>query len=63
MGKLTDFQQAFLMLLVFVLPVLIVWTSSGMPIDRTSLGLLFSGILSGILVFIKEMLGGTPPKT
>jgi len=61
MGKLSDNQQAWLMLLVFILPVLITWTASGTPTDRTSISLLASGILSGILAFIKEILGGKPP--
>ena len=62
-GPLTNLQQAFLMLLVFVLPAVIVWFSNAMPVDRSSLGLLFAAILSAILVFIKEILGATlnPP--
>lgn len=62
MGKLTDSQQAVLMLLVFILPVLITWTANGAPTDKASLALVVSGILSGILAFIKEILGGAPPK-
>ena len=57
MGELTDIQQAVLMLLVFVLPSLIAWTALGYPSDRASLGILGSSILSGILAFIKELLG------
>lgn len=62
MGKLTDQQQALLMFFVFILPPLITWTALGYPADRTSLGILGSAILSAILAFIKELLGGTPPK-
>ena len=58
-GPLTNLQQAFLMLLVFVLPAVIVWFNNSMPVDRSSLGLLFAAILSAILVFIKELLGAT----
>lgn len=48
-------------MLVFVLPPIITWAGLGMPTDRISLGLLLSSILSGVLVFIKEILGGLPP--
>lgn len=58
--KLTDTQQAFFMLLVFVLPSMTVWFGLGMPTDRTALGLLGAGIVSGILAFIKELLGWKP---
>jgi len=50
------------MLFVFILPPLITWTALGYPADRISLGILGSAILSAILAFIKELLGGTPPK-
>ncbi len=58
---LSDKEQAALMMLVFVLPPIITWCGLGMPTDRGSLGLLLSSILSGILVFVKEILGGLPP--
>jgi len=58
--KLTDVQQAWLMLIVFVLPSLITWAALGYPTDRASLGILGSAILSGILAFIKELLGWKP---
>lgn len=50
------------MLLVFVFPPLITWSALGFPTGRAELGILASSMLSGILVFIKEILGGTPPK-
>jgi len=59
---LSDKEQAALMLLVFILPVLITWTANGMPMDKASISLVISGMLSGILVFIKEILGGKPPQ-
>jgi len=58
---LTDRQQALIMLLVFILPSLITWSALGFPIGRNELGILASSILSGILVFMKELLGGRPP--
>lgn len=62
MRGLSNREQAVLMLLVFLLPPLITWTGLGFPTDRNSLGLLASAMLSGVLVFIKEILGGQPPK-
>jgi len=62
MHKLSDREQAFLMLLVFMLPPLITWAGLGMPTDKGSLGILMSAILSGVLAFIKELLGGKPPE-
>lgn len=62
MHRLSDREQAILMLLVFILPPIITWAALGMPTDRASLGILLSAVLSGILVFVKELLGGTPPK-
>lgn len=50
------------MLLVFILPPIITWAGLGMPTDRSALGLLLSAVLSGVLVFIKEILGGKAPK-
>lgn len=61
-GKLSDYQQAWLMLVVFILPVLITWLANGAPTDRASITLLASGILSGILAYVKEILGGKPPE-
>ena len=57
MKGLNDIQQALLMLLVFVLPPVITWTALGFPTGRAELGILASAVLSGILVFIKEILG------
>jgi hypothetical protein len=48
------------MLFVFILPPFITWTALGFPTDRTSLGILASAFLSGILAYIKEMLGWAP---
>lgn len=61
MFKLTDTQQAFFMLLIFILPPLSVWMGLGFPMDKAALGILGSSIVSGILVFIKEMAGWKPP--
>jgi hypothetical protein len=58
---LTNRQQALLMLLVFILPSLITWSALGFPTGRAELGILASAILSGILAFVKELLGGRPP--
>ena len=57
MKTLSDSEQAILMFFVFVLPPVITWTALGYPTDRASLGILGSAILSGILAFIKELLG------
>jgi len=62
MGRLTDTQQAIIMFVVFILPPLITWTALAYPTDRVSLGILGSAILSGILAFLKELLGGKPPQ-
>lgn len=62
MKGLSNQQQAFLMVLVFVLPPIITWCALGFPTGRAELGILMSAILSGILAFVKEILGGTPPK-
>ena len=57
MKLLSDSQQAIMMFVVFVLPPLITWSALAYPTDRASLGILGSAILSGILAFIKEILG------
>ena len=49
------------MLLVFILPPIITWAALGFPTDRLAIGILVSAILSGVLVFLKEILGGQPP--
>jgi hypothetical protein len=54
---LTDQQQALFMLLVFVLPAFLSWLGLGAPLDRVGLALLGSGIVSGILAYVKEALG------
>lgn len=61
MTGLTDQQQALLMLFVFTLPPVITWTAMGFPVGRAELGILASSILSGVLAFVKELLGGRPP--
>lgn len=62
MEGLTNWQQALLMLAVFILPALITWTALGFPVGRAELGILASALLSGVLVFIKELLGGKAPQ-
>jgi len=64
---LTDQQQAWLMffalLLATVLPAWTTWFNVGMPTDRAAIGLLvadtLSGLMSGIIVYIKEAFGIT----
>jgi len=58
---LSNREQALLMLLVFIIPPIITWAALGMPTDRLAIGILVSAILSGVLVFLKEILGGQPP--
>lgn len=58
MKGLSNQQQAFLMVLVFVLPPIITWSALGFPTGRAELGILASAILSGVLAFVKEILGG-----
>jgi len=62
MRGLSDREQALLLMLTFILPPLITWAALGMPTDKVSLGILLSAVLSGILAFVKELLGGAPPK-
>ena len=57
MKHLSDREQAYLMLAIFILPALIVWFNNGIPTDKTSLGLVGASIFSGILAFMKELLG------
>lgn len=59
---LSNTQQAIVMLLVFLLPSLITWSALGYPTNRESLGILGSALLSGILAFLKEILGGKTPE-
>ena len=63
MVKLTDKQQAYFMLLIFILPPFIVWLAEGFPVERATIGILLAGILSGIIAFIKELLGWKPSGT
>lgn len=57
MRGLSNREQAFLMLFVFILPPIITWCGLGMPSDRSSIGILLSAMLSGVLAFTKELLG------
>jgi len=57
---LNDQQQALLMLLVFVLPPLMVWAALGFPSSRTEVGILVSALISGVIAFVKELLGWKP---
>jgi hypothetical protein len=59
--SLSDQQQAYLMLAVFVLPAVIAWLANGAPTDRTTLSILGGAILSGVLAYIKEALGNSSP--
>jgi hypothetical protein len=61
--KLTDRMQALLMLLVFVLPAFITWAAMGMLTAKVSVGLLVSAVLSGVLAFVKELLGWKPTRS
>lgn len=61
MEGLTNRQQALLMLVAFVLTPVSIWSGSGMPTDRVSIGLLISNVCTGIILFVKEMLGGKAP--
>jgi len=61
MKGLSDTQQAVFMFLVFVLPALGTWAALGMPTDRAAVGILMANIISGIIVAIKELLGGQAP--
>jgi len=58
--ELTDLQQAIFGLLIFILPAFGTWCGLGFPTDKAALGLLASAILSGILVFLKELAGWKP---
>ena len=56
--KLTDFQQAALMFLAFALVPVGAWFGLGAQFDHASIALLGSGVIGGILAFIKEISGG-----
>lgn len=58
MDGLTDKQQALLMLFVFILVPVGTWAGLGFPLDRTAVGLLASDIIAGVILGIKEALGG-----
>lgn len=61
MAGLTDSQQSYLMLVAFVLVPVGTWAGLGFPTDKAALGLLTSNIIAGIVLFIKERLGGAMP--
>lgn len=66
MPGLSDKQQAYLMLVAFILVPLGTWFGLGFPTDKSALGLLASNIVTGIVMFIKEWAGvqvpvSTPP--
>jgi len=70
MSGLSNTQQAFLMLAAFLIPVLTsvsAWATLGMPTDRAALGTLVAAVLgnitAGLIVFSKEIAGGTAPTT
>ncbi len=56
-GKLTDKQQGYLMMIAFIIPPFTVWASSGFPTDTISVGLVAAGVLGGILAMGKEFGG------
>jgi len=58
-GGLTNIQQSLLVGLAFILAPLGVWLAAGAPMDHTSLALLGSNILSGVIMVIKEALGSS----
>jgi len=58
---LSNQQQAYFMLAIFILPAVIAWLSNGAPLDKTALSLLAAAIFSGILGYIKEALGNSSP--
>lgn len=51
------------MFIALVLPPVIAWAGLGLPTDRASLGILLASALSGILVGVKELLGGSNAPT
>jgi hypothetical protein len=51
------------MLAVFVIPALVAWTSNGAPTNHADLSVLVAAILSGIMAFLKEVLGAQTPTT
>jgi hypothetical protein len=60
---LSDRTQAELMLLAFLLPAVVSWVGLGFPTDKTSLALLGSALLGGVIAFIKDALGTSAPQT
>lgn len=61
--KLTDFQQAALMFAAFALTPIGAWFGLGAQFDHASMALLGTGVIGGILAFIKEISGSTAPVT
>jgi len=61
MFKLTDNQQAILMVLAVILVPLTLWLGSPDPLfSESSLRILFAGIAAGFIVFIKEIAAYKP---
>jgi len=58
---LTDRQQALWMALIIV-ESLLVWLAAGAPTDKAGVILLVQGVLVGLTLLIKELMGGAPPK-
>lgn len=61
MFKLTDKQQALIMLCVVLIPPFIVWVSSPDPLfEQQNLRWLLASILTAFLVFLKEIAAYKP---
>lgn len=66
---LTDKQQAILMFFAILLatwtPTITIWSNAGFPTDKAALAGVLGGLLLGFmaaaLVYLKEVLGITPP--
>lgn len=59
---LTNNQQAIMMAIAFLIPVG-TWAALGFPIDRISLGILASALISSVVATLKEYLGSNPTTT
>lgn len=61
MYRLTDKQQAVIMLLVVLIPPLVVWMSSPDPLfQEQNLRWLMASLLCAVLVFLKEFAAYKP---
>lgn len=63
MTGLSNTAQAFLMFLAFTLPAFATWFGIGAPTDHAALALLGSDFMAGVIVAIKELLGGQSAPT